>query len=149
MDGFACDSGRLPFSSDFWVPECAPRRPVLDPRYIVKTLCFCTREVFRGSSFVRRLWVRLGVTSGLKIDAKRTHNRRTGGPRGAILNTPHSVLKDLSFRGGSRYGHPDRNLQRKNTGNLHGEGFSKLQICKADFYSFPIPIWTDFEANFI
>ena len=69
--------------------------------------------------------------------AKRTHNRRTRGPRGAILNTPHSVLKDFSFPGGSRYGHPDRNLQRKNTGNLHGEGFSKLQICKADFIFFP------------
>ena len=86
---------------------------------------------------------------GTQNGAKRTHNRRTGGPRGAILNTPHSVLKDFSFRGWSRYGHPDRNLQCKNTGNLHGEGFSKLQIWKADFYSFPIPILTDFEANFI
>ena len=65
------------------------------------------------------------------------------------MNTPHSVLKDFSFRGGSRYGHPARNLHRKNTGNLHGEGFQKLQICNANLYSFPIRIWTDFEANFI
>ena len=65
------------------------------------------------------------------------------------MNTPHSVLKDFSFRGGSRYGLPDRNLQRKNTGNLHGEGSQKLHICITDLYSFLIPIWTAFEANFI
>jgi len=65
------------------------------------------------------------------------------------LNTTHSVLKDFAFRGCSRHELPDRNLQCKNAGILHGEGFSKLQIFKADFYLVPIPIWSDFEADFM